>query len=75
MEYKVIPIKPIAGRNESVDSIAKQIGTIINNEASNGWLFIRVETIETLIAGENGCFGFGAKPPYNQTFQFIVFGK
>lgn len=76
MEYKVIPFVPSINRNkENSTEVAKQLEDIIKHHSNQGWLYVRVESVETFIKPDNGCFGLGAKPGYIESRQMIVFNK
>jgi hypothetical protein len=76
MEYKVIPFVPSINRNkENSSEVAKQLEEIIKKHTNQGWIYIRLESVETFVVPENGCFGLGAKPGYMDSRQMIVFSK
>ena len=76
MEYKVIPFVPAINRNkENSKEVARQLESIIENYTIQGWKYLRLESVQTFILPDLGCFGFGAKPGYNAYRQMIVFSK
>jgi len=75
MAYKVVSISPQMGRNESPIKLAQEMEGVISKYHAEGWEYMQVETLETWIAGTNGCFGFGAQPGFNMTMHFMVFKK
>ena len=76
MEYKVIPFVPSINRNEENSTeVAKQLQDIVTHQSNQGWTYVRLESVETFIIPDSGCFGFGAKPGYMATRQMIVFSK
>jgi hypothetical protein len=76
MEYKVIPFVPSINRNkENSTQVAQQLEDIIKHHSNQGWVYIRLEGVETFIQPDAGCFGLGAKPGYIASRQMIVFSK
>ncbi|GAA3644508.1 hypothetical protein [Flavivirga jejuensis] len=76
MEYKVIPFIASIEQNKGKSSdVAEQLETIINDNISKGWKYIRLESVSTFVNPDSGCFGLGAKPGYTTTRQMIVFQK
>ena len=76
MEYKVIPFVPSINRNkENSREVAKQLEDIIANYNNEGWRYIRLESVETYVIPDTGCFGLGAKPGYVAYRQMLVFSK
>ena len=67
MEYKVVPFLADILASEGTDKAAKQLETLINQHADEGWKYHGLETLVTLVTtpakdGSSGCFGFGATP-------------
>lgn len=76
MEYKVIPFVPSINRNkENSTEVAKQLEDIVRHHSNHGWFYVRLESVETFIEPDAGCFGFGAKSGYTTSRQMIVFSK
>ncbi|CAM1354715.1 MULTISPECIES: hypothetical protein [Tenacibaculum] len=76
MEYKVIPFIPSINRNkENSTQVAQQLEDIIANYTNQGWQYIRLESVQTYIVPDQGCFGLGAKPGFTAYRQMLVFGK
>ncbi|WGH76693.1 hypothetical protein P8625_05920 [Tenacibaculum tangerinum] len=76
MEYKVVPFYPIITREkDNSKKIAKQLEDIIENYSNQGWQYVRLESVETYLFPDAGCFGFGAKPGYTAYRKMIVFSK
>lgn len=76
MEYKVIPfVASIDHKKGTSDDVAQQLEELINQYASQGWKYERLEGVTTFVSPNNGCFGFGAKPGYETTRQMVVFSK
>ena len=76
MEYKVIPFTPSINRNkENSKQVAQQLEEIIENYNNQGWKYVRLESVQTYIIPDPGCFGLGAKPGFTAYRQMIVFSK
>ncbi|MCC6372968.1 MAG: hypothetical protein IT236_18340 [Bacteroidia bacterium] len=75
MNYKVVPFLALITRNENTTNVASQLEKLINEHSAQGWEYVRLEVVETEIAAEAGCFGFGAKPGFNTVFRMVVFRK
>lgn len=75
MEYRVIPFTAKIANNEGAPAAASQLQTLIDTNAGEGWEYVRLERVETHIAGTEGCFGFGAVPPSNRSVSMAVFRR
>lgn len=75
MEYIVVPFNAAISQKDSSSTAASQLQSLITNYANDGWEYVRLENIETSVAPESGCFGFGAKPGYTTSVEVIVFKK
>lgn len=76
MEYKVVSFIPsIDQKKGTSDEVAGQLENLINQYASKGWNYVRLEGIKAYVKPDLGCFGFGAKPGYETTRQVVVFSK
>ncbi len=76
MEYKVIPFIPTIDRSkENSTKVAKELEEIITNYNNQGWKYVRLESVQTYIIPDPGCFGLGAKPGFTAYRQMIVFSK
>ncbi len=76
MEYKVIPFVALIDHKKGTsDHVAQQLEQLINKYALQGWSYIRLESVTTYVAPDNGCFGFGGKPGFTTTKQMVVFKK
>lgn len=67
MEYKVVPFRADIMAGEGSSKAANQLSALINQNAQEGWNYLRLETLVTLVTtpateGTKGCFGFGATP-------------
>lgn len=75
MQYKVIPFIAAISHKEGAASAASQLQTLITEQASQGWEYVRLESVETFVAGSSGCFGFGAAPSTTTSYSMAVFKK
>jgi len=58
MKYKVLPFDPVSKRAASSADVAKQLENMITKQASEGWEFVRLETISAILPERPGFFGF-----------------
>lgn len=75
MVYKTVNFTATITRNDSSTTVAAQLQSIIDSQASHGWEYVRIETIETNVASDSGCFGIGAEPGFSTYFPVIIFQK
>jgi hypothetical protein len=79
MEYRVVPFVADVSVTEGTAAAAQQLQDLINQMAQEGWSFVRLENVETLVRdpGSKGCFGLGAVPPAQTVtrFDMAVFQK
>ena len=76
MTYKVVPfVAAIDHKGGTSNHVAHQLEQLINNLSSQGWSYVRLESVTTYIKPDNGCFGFGGKPGITTTRQMVVFSK
>ena len=75
MEYKVVPFIARITKEQETRNVAEQLQNLINDHSVQGWEYVRLEVVETTIAADLGCFGFGSKPAYNTVFRMVVFKK
>jgi hypothetical protein len=77
MQYTVVPFVANIGKGQGAQAAADQLAQLINQHASQGWRYCRMENVEINIhdPGTKGCFGFGAVAPSQRTtrFDFVVF--
>jgi hypothetical protein len=69
MNYKVVPFRADIMAGEGSSKAAKQLSDLINQNAQEGWKYLRLETLVTLVTtpateGTKGCFGIGATPGF-----------
>ena len=60
MQYKVVPFNAAISLKEGANEAASQLEELIGRVIADGWDYVRLETIPTYVAGDAGCFGFGA---------------
>ena len=76
MEYKVVPFVASLDHKKGTSAhVAEQLQKLINHYATQGWKYIRLESVTTFVGPDDGCFGFGGKPGYTTTRQMVVFSK
>lgn len=76
-EYKVVPFVASISHTEKAKAVkaSSQLQDLITQFAKDGWEYVRLESLETYVAGDNGCFGFGATPSKSTSISMIVFKK
>ena len=76
MEYKVIPFTAqLDHKSGSSNHVSMQLGQLINKYFEQGWTYLQMETVTNHVAGDAGCFGFGAKPGFTLVSNMLVFKK
>ena len=76
MEYKVIPFNATINRQtQTTLVIANQLENTIKQFNSQGWEYVRLESVSTYIQPDKGCFGLDDKPGYLASYQMLVFCK
>ncbi len=76
MEYKVIPFTAqIDHKTGSSKHVSVQLEQLINKYSKQGWTYIKMETATNHVAGNEGCFGLGAKPGFTLVSNMLVFKK
>jgi len=75
MRYKVVPFTAKVSRNDTIAKVAEQVQQIIDEGATNGWKYLRMESVETSVAPNPGCFGIGAQPGFITSFQMLIFER
>lgn len=73
MNFIVVPFIAHITHDGSSKEVAQQLQRLINEYASQGWEYLRLESVETAIAADAGCFGLGAKPGYTTVYRMAVF--
>ena len=75
MTYKVVPFKASISSTDDSSAAASQLEGLIGTHAGTGWEYVRLEKVDTYIAGSSGCFGIGATPGQNTSIAMAVFRK
>lgn len=75
MEFKVVPFVASVGQAEGSQQAATQLQDLITSHAAADWEFVRLESVETYIAGNAGCFGIGATPAQLVSYSMAVFRR
>ena len=75
MQYKVVPFVAKIANDGGSNQAASALQQLINAEAQDGWNYMHMDNITTHIAGNNGCFGFGATAPSMTSYAVVVFNK
>jgi hypothetical protein len=75
--YKVVVFLPSIDRSVGAEGAARELESLINAWAQQGWTFKGLESVEMQLttAGTSGCLGFGAVPATSslQTWNMAVF--
>ena len=71
--YKVVPFVASVGTNEGSQQAATQLEDLIRGFTNSGWEYVRLENVETYIAGNAGCLGLGATPSRLVSYSMAVF--
>lgn len=74
-QYRVVPFVASIGMNDGAQQAASQLEGVANAMAGEGWEYVRLENVETFIAGNSGCFGFMATPPRQTSYAMAVFRR
>ncbi len=75
MQFKVVPFVAAINKEDSSAEAANQLEQLANELAHEGWEFMRLENVETHVAGDNGCMGIGATPGSTMSVSMAVFKK
>lgn len=75
MEFKIVPFTARISSGDTTAAVASQMQSIINSNLSEGWEYMRMDSVQTNVAGTNGCFGLGAQPGFSTVFNVLVFKK
>jgi len=64
MQYHVVPFTANIVRGQGGDAAAAHMSDTVNHYAQQGWQYVRLESVRTIITnpGSAGCIGFGATP-------------
>jgi len=75
MQYHVVPFTANIVTGQGADAAAEQLEEMINHFASQGWDYVRLESVSTIVTnpGNAGCAGFGAVPATSaETIVYMV---
>jgi hypothetical protein len=75
MEYRVIPFTAKITNDQGAAAAASQLASLIATNAAEGWEYVRLEQVETHVAGTAGCFGIGALPSSTLSVSMAVFRR
>lgn len=75
MTYRVVPFVASLSNLEGSEAAAGQLEKLINSMSEEGWEYIRLEKVETHVAGSAGCFGIGATAPSVTSLSMAVFRR
>lgn len=75
MTYKVIPFAAKFGSDDDAGAAAAQLERVILAHETEGWEYVRLEHVDTVISGSNGCFGIGAQPDRQASIAMAVFRR
>jgi hypothetical protein len=77
MQYKAIPFTAQISQIDTTKKVAQQLEALINDNANSGWEYVGLETVETQVAPDAGCFGLGigAKPGFTTSYKIAIFRK
>ena len=76
-EYKVVPFVASVGNTEGSKEAAAQLEALIGHYSSQGWEYVRLESVTTYVAGTSGggCFGAPSTPSQVTSHSMAVFRK
>jgi hypothetical protein len=75
MTHKVVPFTALIANTDDTGAAARQLETLIAVQAQEGWEYVRLERVDTVVEGTNGCFGFGATPARSTSIAMAVFRR
>ena len=73
MNYRVVPFTARLTQKDTTSEVAKQLEALIKENADQGWEYVALESVETIVYGNKGCFGMGATPDMTTHFKMAVF--
>jgi hypothetical protein len=64
MQYYVEPFTANIVAGQGAGAAAQQLSQLINQRAQEGWEYVRLESVSTIVTtpANAGCMGFGATP-------------
>jgi hypothetical protein len=75
MNYRVLPFVANVAAAGADAAVATQLQDLCQKQASDGFEFVGLESVETWVAGSNGCFGFNKQPADHRSYSVAVFRK
>lgn len=75
MQYKVVPFVALITQKDSAAKASAQLEALAAEFAKDGWEYVRLESVETRIASDDGCMGLGATPARTTSVSMAVFRK
>jgi len=75
MTHRVVPFAATIASTDGAAAAANQLQTLIDREAADGWEYVRLEQLDTFVAGSAGCFGIGATPGRSTSLSMAVFRR
>ena len=73
--FKAVPFTAKINRGDTAQKVAEQIQLLIDEYSQDGWVYLRLESVETSVAPDKGCFGLGAQPGFTTSFKVVIFEK
>lgn len=73
MNYKVVPFTANITSTDNASAAAAQLESLISSHTASGWEYVRLEHVDTYVAGTGGCFGLGATPGRSTSVLMAVF--
>ena len=73
MRFKSVSFRATITHKDTSQMVAKQLQSLIDTHATEGWTFEKLETVEVFSAASSGCFGIGATPALFKYFPIAVF--
>jgi ABC-type transporter lipoprotein component MlaA len=74
-EYIVVPFTAKLGNKDNATQAAAQLQELIQYYSNNGWEYVRLESVETYVAGKQGCMGLDNTPSSYVYIRMAVFKK
>jgi hypothetical protein len=75
MEYRVIPFTASLTQKDSAAKAAAQLEALIAQQAAEKWEYVRLESVETFVAGTGGCFSTAENGPKTISISMAVFKR
>ena len=75
MQFKVVPFTATITKEDSSVTIAAQMQRIIDSTGSQGWEYMRMDSVQTSESATQGCFGLGSQPGFTTNFIVLVFKR